>query len=237
MQVSKTRISSGNNIWVWPFGPLGTQIFFFASCISITLLRVTMFENQTKCRILIFQFGIFHQFLTYLKWPIARFARTVEWDFFCNFQTSWTYYDHNDSLWTQKSSCLIECTRISRLFCFLEILLLALMMASYAIQKRQSVNETWMLCYCLISLLFSSWMNRATTQLIHWVRPILLNKKDYSWKTVLRHAKLGALFTPLSSHSVWKSPKMSHLCFSISAFSTNLCPFLVFFMNFCSVKM
>ena len=107
------------------------------------------------------------------------------------------------------------------------------------IRNSKKTKRKWNMNALLphISLLFSSWMNRATTQLIHWVWPILLNKKDYSWKTVLRHAKLGALFTPLSSHSVWKSPKMSHLCFSISAFSTNLCPFLVFFMNFCSVKM
>ena len=67
-----------------------------------------MFENYSKCRI-----WIFHQFLSYKKLTclvtlldpflstqnvniasdIARFARNVEWDFFCNFQTSCHLYE------------------------------------------------------------------------------------------------------------------------------------------------
>ena len=34
-------------------------------------VEITMFENYSKCRILIlFNFGIFHQFLSYYNWPV-----------------------------------------------------------------------------------------------------------------------------------------------------------------------
>ena len=48
------------------------------------------------------------------------------------------------------------------------------------IRNSKKTKRKWNMNALLphISLLFSSWMNRATTQLIHWVWPILLNKKD-----------------------------------------------------------
>ena len=39
----------------------------------------------------IFNFGIFHKFLSTQNVNVARFARNVEWDFFCDFQTLWIY--------------------------------------------------------------------------------------------------------------------------------------------------
>ena len=70
-----------------------------------------MFENYSKCRIWIFHFWHFtfvllkltclatlfdrkHQtFKNRQNSDIARFARNVEWDFFCNFQTSCHLYE------------------------------------------------------------------------------------------------------------------------------------------------
>ena len=72
-----------------------------------------LFEKLSKCRIYCFNFGIFHQLLSYFNWlvwyhclassfrfskicqiinlnvvvNVARFARFIEWDFFYNFQS------------------------------------------------------------------------------------------------------------------------------------------------------
>ena len=87
---TKTRISTFKNCFYY--------------CSNPHWILHTVFENYSKCRIWIFQF-----FLSDLNWPVwytdrklkidlfwhffqnvnvARFARNVEWDFFCDFQ-SW----------------------------------------------------------------------------------------------------------------------------------------------------
>ena len=88
-------------------------------------IKQTMFENHQKCLIT--------NFLSNQSWPffgfwkncqngldlftqyvnVARFARNVEWDFFCNFQTSWLYLDHFmlyswDNTMRRSSSTLID---------------------------------------------------------------------------------------------------------------------------------
>ena len=53
---------------------------------------ITVFENRPKCRIFKNSpkwtiFGIFNEILAAQNVNVARFARNVEWDFFCDFQT------------------------------------------------------------------------------------------------------------------------------------------------------
>ena len=56
---------------------------------------ITVFENYPKCRIWFFdfwhfrldQFGIFIELLSIQNVNVARFARNVDWYFFCDFQT------------------------------------------------------------------------------------------------------------------------------------------------------
>ena len=43
------------------------------------------FKNSPKLTI----FGIFNELLSPQNTKIARFARNIEWDFFCDFQTMW----------------------------------------------------------------------------------------------------------------------------------------------------
>ena len=45
--------------------------------------KLQVFKNSPKWTI----FGIFNQLLSTQNVNVARFARTVEWDFFCDFQT------------------------------------------------------------------------------------------------------------------------------------------------------
>ena len=89
------------------------------SCDTTTYYYCTLFENYSRCRIWIFQqflsdkkltclvtlfdrklrifknspkwtiFGIFNKLLSTQNANVARFARNVEWDFFCDFQTPW----------------------------------------------------------------------------------------------------------------------------------------------------
>ena len=70
-----------SNFWVLKF------------CRFWKILKVRVFANYSKCRILfLFKrspnwtfFGIFNELF-------IRFARNVEWDFFCDLQTLWKYY-------------------------------------------------------------------------------------------------------------------------------------------------
>ena len=52
------------------------------SC-SIVWLQVSGFQNSPK----LITFGIFNQLLSTQNVNVARFARNVKWDFFCDFQT------------------------------------------------------------------------------------------------------------------------------------------------------
>ena len=49
--------------------------------------KLQIFKNSPKWTI----FGIFNLFLSIQNVSIARFARIVKWDFFCDFQTACTY--------------------------------------------------------------------------------------------------------------------------------------------------
>ena len=67
-----------------------SHLCFFVCLASRGSSVFTVFENHPKCRILVFQFGhfppIFFQFKTQ-NVNVARFARNVKCDFFCDFQT------------------------------------------------------------------------------------------------------------------------------------------------------
>ena len=42
-----------------------------------TTMQITLFENYSKCRIWIFYFGIFYQFLSYYNWIIWHFPSII----------------------------------------------------------------------------------------------------------------------------------------------------------------
>ena len=49
--------------------------------------KLQVFKNSSKLTI----FGIYNQLLATQNVNVARFARNVDWDFFCDFQTPCTY--------------------------------------------------------------------------------------------------------------------------------------------------
>ena len=74
---------------------------FSAQCLKITQNVAFQFFN----------FGIFNELLSTQNVNVARFARNVEWDFFCDFQTLWSSMVRQDnqylgrfSMWVGKIS-------------------------------------------------------------------------------------------------------------------------------------
>ena len=72
-------------IWIfefWHFPPI--FVLLKVTCL-VTLFdrKLQVFKNSPKWII----FGIFNQLLSTQNVNVARFARNVEWDFFCDFQT------------------------------------------------------------------------------------------------------------------------------------------------------
>ena len=69
---------------IWHFRQFLTYLVTLFDC------KLLGFKNSSKWNI----FGISQQLLTARYVNVARFARNVEWDFFCNFQTLWvvSYY-------------------------------------------------------------------------------------------------------------------------------------------------
>ena len=75
------------HIWIfsfWHFPPI--FVILRLTCLVILFDRkIQVFKNSPKWTI----FGIFNQLLSTQNVNVARFARNVEWDFFCDFQTPW----------------------------------------------------------------------------------------------------------------------------------------------------
>ena len=74
-------------IWIfefWHFPPI--FVLLKLTCL-VTLFdrKLQVFKNSPKWTI----FGIFNELLSTQNVNVARFARNVEWDFFCDFQTPW----------------------------------------------------------------------------------------------------------------------------------------------------
>ena len=57
----------------------------YSHCLKIT--ENVSFEFSETCHLTIF--GIFNELLATYNVNVARFARNIEWDFFCDFQTPW----------------------------------------------------------------------------------------------------------------------------------------------------
>ena len=70
----------------WHFSPI--FVLLKLTCL-VTLFdrKLQVFKNSSKWTI----FGIFNQLLSTQNVNVARFARNVEWDFFCDFQTPWDW--------------------------------------------------------------------------------------------------------------------------------------------------
>ena len=80
---------SKRRIWIlsfWHFPPI--FVLLKLTCL-VTLFDRTLqvFKKSPKLTI----FGIFNQLLSTQNVNVARFARNVEWDFFCDFQTMCHY--------------------------------------------------------------------------------------------------------------------------------------------------
>ena len=73
-------------IWNWHFSPI---FVLLKLNILVTLFdrKLQVFKNSPKWTI----FGIFDELLAIQNVNVARFARNVECDFFCDFQTLCTY--------------------------------------------------------------------------------------------------------------------------------------------------
>ena len=65
-------------------------------------LQASGFQKLAKLSI----FGIFNKLLSTKNVNVAHFARNVEWDFFCDFQTLWTWWTSLQKVhfWCPKSS-------------------------------------------------------------------------------------------------------------------------------------
>ena len=76
------------NFWIWHFPPI--FVFLKLTCL-VTLLdrKLQVFKNSPNWTI----FGIFNQLLSTQNVNVARYARNVECDFFCNFQTPCIKYE------------------------------------------------------------------------------------------------------------------------------------------------
>ena len=73
-------------LWIWDFRPI--FVLLILTCL-VTLFdrKLQVFKNSPKLTIL----GIFNKLLSTQNVNVARFARNVEWDFFCDFQTLWAF--------------------------------------------------------------------------------------------------------------------------------------------------
>ena len=76
-------------IWIfefWHFQPI--FVLLKLTCL-VTLFdrKLQGFKNSPKWTI----FGVFNSLLSTQNVNVARFARNVEWDFFCDFQTPWIW--------------------------------------------------------------------------------------------------------------------------------------------------
>ena len=71
----------------WHFPPI--VVLLKVTCL-VTLFdrKLQIFKNSPKWTI----FGIFNLLLPIKNVNVARFARDVEWDFFCDFQTTWARF-------------------------------------------------------------------------------------------------------------------------------------------------
>ena len=90
-------------IWIsefWHFPPI--FVLLKLTCL-LTLFdrKLQVFKNSPKWTM----FGIFNSLLSTQNVNVARFARNVEWDFFCDFQTLW--YDR--LFWIILGCCVYCC--------------------------------------------------------------------------------------------------------------------------------
>ena len=69
----------------WHFPPI-FDLLKLTCLVTLFDRKLQVFKNSPKWTI----FGIFNQLLSTQNVNVARFARNVEWDFFCDFQTLWT---------------------------------------------------------------------------------------------------------------------------------------------------
>ena len=60
----------------------------FTCLVTLFDRKLQVFKKSPKLTI----FGIFSELLATQNVNVARFARNVEWDFFCDFQTPWVTY-------------------------------------------------------------------------------------------------------------------------------------------------
>ena len=79
---------------IWHFPPI--FVLLKLTCL-VTLFdrKLQVFKNSPKWTIL----GIFNKLLSTQNVNVARFARNIEWDFFCDFQTPRSWFGMNSTLW------------------------------------------------------------------------------------------------------------------------------------------
>ena len=74
-------------IWIfqfWHFPPI-FDLLKLTCLVTLFDRKLQVFKNSPKWNLL----GIFNELLSTQNVNVARFARNVEWDFFCDFQTPW----------------------------------------------------------------------------------------------------------------------------------------------------
>ena len=81
--------------------PLKCLIWIFRIMALFTIfcpIKIDLSSNTVWLQALRFQklaklsiFGIFNELLSTQNVNVARFARIIEWDFFCDFQTQWFF--------------------------------------------------------------------------------------------------------------------------------------------------
>ena len=66
--------------------------------------KLQVFINSPKLTI----FGIFNELLSTQNVNVARFARNIEWDFFCDFQTLWGWKKKKIGNWILQKAKLAD---------------------------------------------------------------------------------------------------------------------------------
>ena len=84
--VWKSTKMSHLNFWILAFS---TNFCLITILKTLFDRKLQFFKNSPKWTI----FGIFNYLLSTRNVNVARFARNVEWGFFCNFQTPWAMSD------------------------------------------------------------------------------------------------------------------------------------------------
>ena len=133
---------------IWDFPPI--FVILKMTCL-VTLFDIKLFSKLSNWT----TFGIFNELLSTQNVNVARIARNVEWDFFCDFQTPWGM---------QFSIIQSSCNLLSKKFSLSYAVVFGEVVWSLHEEQRSCVNFLLSCIYILHHLLECLESNRAHTE-------------------------------------------------------------------------